>query len=166
MLKTAPAIPSGSSGSKVNPSLAEHDILCPRKQCRSRSVGFWRSQLIRICTVCHQVCEFIATIQIKHSDWLKIRSGRGILIYSAWEGLTFQVLFSAFFQNCLLQNLLCLISVHGDVITFRKHAYSNNTENFTIKKWNRSDKKFWYVSYFCSKHRLWVLVRTALQRQF
>ena len=40
---------------------------CPAffKQCRSRSVGFWRSQLIWICTVCHQVCKFIATIWIK-----------------------------------------------------------------------------------------------------
>ena len=26
---------------------------------------FWRSQLIWICTVCHQVCKFIATIWIK-----------------------------------------------------------------------------------------------------
>ena len=29
------------------------DISCLCKQCRSRSVGFWRSQLIWICTVCH-----------------------------------------------------------------------------------------------------------------
>ena len=29
------------------------DISCLYKQCRSRSVGFWRSQLIWICTVCH-----------------------------------------------------------------------------------------------------------------
>ena len=57
------------------------------KQCRSRSVGFWRSQLIWICTVCHLLCEFIRTIQIKQSDWLKIRNGCGILIYSAWQGL-------------------------------------------------------------------------------
>ena len=60
---------------------------CLCKQCRSRSVGFWRSQLIWICTVCHQVCKFIATIQTKWSDWLKIRSGCGILIYSAGQGL-------------------------------------------------------------------------------
>ena len=26
-------------------------------------------------------------------------------------------------------------------------------ENFTIKKWKFSDEKFWYFSYFCSKHR-------------
>ena len=67
--------------------LLSPDIPCLCKQCRSRSVGFWRSQLIWICTVCHQVCEFIATIRIKQSDWVKIRSGCGILIYSAGQGL-------------------------------------------------------------------------------
>ena len=61
---------------------------CLCKQCRSRSVGFFRSQLTWICTVCHSVCEFISTTWIKLSDWLKIRSGRGLLIYSAWQGLT------------------------------------------------------------------------------
>ena len=39
--------------SKINPYLAEHDMPCLNKQCRSRSVGFFRSQLIWICTVCH-----------------------------------------------------------------------------------------------------------------
>ena len=58
------------------------------KQCRSRSVGFFRSQLIWICTVCHLVCEFILTTKIEQSDWLKIRSGHGILIYSASQGLS------------------------------------------------------------------------------
>ena len=67
--------------------LLNPDIPCLCKQCRSRSVGFCRSQLIWIYTVCHSVCEFIATIQIKSSDWLIIRSGRGILIYSAGQGL-------------------------------------------------------------------------------
>ena len=37
----------------VNPCPAEPDMTCLWKQCRSRSVGFWRSQLIWICTVCH-----------------------------------------------------------------------------------------------------------------
>ena len=36
----------------------------------------------------------------------------------------------------------------------------------TKKKWKFSDKKFWYFSYFCSKHRLWVLVRTASSKRF
>ena len=30
---------------------------CLSKQCRSRSAGSWRSQLIWICTVCHLICE-------------------------------------------------------------------------------------------------------------
>ena len=37
------------------------------------------------------------------------------------------------------------------------------TENFTTKKWIFLDKKFWYFSYFCSKHRLWVPVKTTLR---
>ena len=35
--------------------LLNPDRPCLCKQCRSRSVGFWRSQLIWICTVCHSV---------------------------------------------------------------------------------------------------------------
>ena len=52
----------------------------------NRLVGFWRSQLIWICSVCHLICEFLSKTRIKWSDWLEIRSGHGILIYSAWEG--------------------------------------------------------------------------------
>ena len=61
---------------------------CLCKQCRSRSVGFWRSQLIWICTDCNQVCEFDSITLKKQSDWLKFRSGSGFLIYSAWQGLS------------------------------------------------------------------------------
>ena len=39
-------------------------------------------------------------------------------------------------------------------------------ENFTSKNWKFSDKKLWYFSFFCSKHRLRVLVRTASSRRF
>ena len=45
--------------------LLNPDMSCLCKLCRSRSVGFFRSQLIWICTVYHKVFEFIATIQIK-----------------------------------------------------------------------------------------------------
>ena len=65
--------------------LLNPDIACLFKQCRSRSVGL--SQLIWICTVCHLVCEFISTIWINESHWLKIRIGHGILIYPAGQGL-------------------------------------------------------------------------------
>ena len=71
-------------------------IPCLCKQCRSKSVSFWRSQLIWICTVCHSVCEFISTIWIKQSDWLTIRNGHGILIYSAWWGLMLSMLCNFF----------------------------------------------------------------------
>ena len=40
------------------------------------------------------------------------------------------------------------------------------TENFPTKKWKFSDKNSDIVSYFCWKHRLLVLVRTALPRRF
>ena len=55
-----------------------------------------------------------------------------------------------------------------DVIasTLRKHTYSNILKISSPKMEKNSDKKFWYFSYFCSKHRLWVLVRTALARRF
>ena len=33
--------------------------------------------------VCHLECELLSTTWIKKSDWLKIRSGCGILIYPA-----------------------------------------------------------------------------------
>ena len=45
--------------------LLNPNILCLGKQCRSRSVGFWRSQLIWICTVCHWDFEFVSTTRIK-----------------------------------------------------------------------------------------------------
>ena len=67
------------------PARMHRPCLC--RQCRSRSVGFWRSHLIWICTVCLSGYEFISTIWIKLSDWLKIWSGRVILMYSAWQGL-------------------------------------------------------------------------------
>ena len=76
----------------INPCPAEPGYTLFCKQCRSRSVGFWRSQLIWICTVCHQECKFVAAIWIKQSDWLKIKSGHGISIYSAGQGLNFILL--------------------------------------------------------------------------
>ena len=43
--------------------------------------------LIWIRTVCHSVHEYVSTTWIKSSDWLTIRNGHDILIYSAWQGL-------------------------------------------------------------------------------
>ena len=67
--------------------LLKPDMPCPCNQSRSRSVGFWR----KICTVCHISCEFISTTSIKKSNWLKIRSGCDIIIYSAWQRVTYAI---------------------------------------------------------------------------
>ena len=65
--------------------------------------------------------------------------------------------------------LQCIRSVwsessHGNLIM--KTCLFKYSENFTTKKWKFSDEKFLYFTYFWSKHRLWVLVRTALMRRF
>ena len=39
-------------------------------------------------------------------------------------------------------------------------------ENFTSKNWKVSNKNSDIFSYICSKHRLWVLVRTASPKRF
>ena len=53
---------------------------------------------------------------------------------------------------------LCFEQKYETITKTRLFKY---IENFTSKNWKFSDKKFWYFFYFCSKHRLWVLVRTA-----
>ena len=52
------------------------------------------------------------------------------------------------------------------VTSLRKRAYSNTMKISPPKTENFHIKKLRYFSYFCSKHRLWVLVRTASMRRF
>ena len=52
----------------------------------------------------------------------------------------------------------------SDAIT--KTCLYKYIENFTSKNGKFSDKNSDSFSYFCSKHRLWVLVRTASPRRF
>ena len=54
--------------------------------------------------------------------------------------------------------LLLIIDLLHIITKTRPFKY---IENFTSRNWKISDKKNWYFSYFCSKHRLWVLDRTA-----
>ena len=65
-------------------------------------------------------------------------------------------------------NVICTIpnGYAGEFSPITKTRLFKYTENFTTKKWKFLDKKFWYFSYFCSKHRLWVLIRTASARWF
>ena len=50
--------------------------------------------------------------------------------------------------------------------SLRKHAYSNTFRILPLKKWKFSDKKNLIFFMFCSKHRLFVPVRTASARRF
>ena len=52
------------------------------------------------------------------------------------------------------------------IILHYENASIQFTENFTTKNRKFSDKKFRHFSYFCSKYRLWILVRTASPRRF
>ena len=66
--------------------LLNPDISCICKQCRSWSFGFWRSQMIWICTVS---IKYMNSYQQSGSSNLigwKLE-WYGILIYSAWQGL-------------------------------------------------------------------------------
>ena len=140
-------------------------IPCQCKQCRSRSVGFCRSQLIWICTVCHSVCEFTSTVWIKKSSWLKIGSGRGILIYSTWQGLKvldtlgalsafsykgdnfYDFLFDFLHTNLLLKNRLFS----------KERIFLQGREVFTVGKtlFQKGDKTLlksylpWKCTHFC-----------------
>ena len=64
-----------------------------------------------------------------------------------------------------LNGCTCVLEqwVYG-VIT--KPCLFKYTENLTLKTENFQTKNSDIFSYFCSKHRLWVLVRTASARRF
>ena len=51
-------------------------------------------------------------------------------------------------------------------MSLRKHAYSNILKISPPKTKSFQIKILILFSYFCSKHRLWVLVRTASARRF
>ena len=64
-----------------------------------------------------------------------------------------------------LISLYCVLQLQPISFILRKHNYSNILEILPPENENFQIKKFWYFSYFCSKHRLWILVRTASSRQ-
>ena len=127
-------------------------------------------RLTWVCTVCllstAYICEGLSAFVFRlktlwrigypHSvPWWMIRLC-GWADWSACAGLT---------SNAHSTKTLCpgpfLNTTCKTVSPLRKHAYSNILKILPAKKWKFSDKVFWYFSYFCSKHRLWVLVRTA-----
>ena len=89
------------------------------------------------------------------------------LTWLHWTNFT-SLLFPAFIQSCLtfsdgsfshLSLFRAYESAPGHNIT--KTRLFKYIENFTTKNWKFSDTNSDIFSYFCSKHRLWVLVRTA-----
>ena len=72
--------------------------------------------------------------------------------------------FAEFAERKLNVTLYC--KVVSDTHYEKKKPIQIYWKFYHPKKWKFSDKKFWYFSYFCSKHRLWVLVRTASARRF
>ena len=72
------------------------------------------------------------------------------------------------FQFCILNSFtnwgpFYLIYFRHYITKTRLFKY---IENFTTKTGKFADKKLWYFSYFCLKHRLCELVRTASVRRF
>ena len=91
------------------------------------------------------------------------------------QGFCYLVIQSLDIIKCINEELAHVLdeseSVHfahaqRHLFALRKQAYSNTPKILRQNKWKFSDKKFWYFSYFYSKHRLWVLVRTASMRRF
>ena len=74
------------------------------------------------------------------------------------EGIIFQSSFAHNHEDVQNNNYYICMSL-------RKHAYSNILKILPPKNENFQIKCFYFFSYFCSKHRLWVLVRTASPRR-
>ena len=86
---------------------------------------------------------------------------------SIWQIVLYEE--SQWNRNLNVRSFMCSVfprATFADFTSLRKHTYSNIWKILQPKKGKKSDKKYWYFSYFCSKHRLWVLVRTASTRRF
>ena len=146
------------------------DIPCFCKQCRYRSVGFWRSQLIWICTVCHKVCEFIAAIRIKSSDWLLRQSQLQQATFSIYKNINLrkseEIRFSiSYVSSHIMSNLSFSDKVKkiNKILSASKLALVALSDvHPTVIRWLRFDpdhvrqhiswKWSWNIFYSCSLH--------------
>ena len=72
---------------------------------------------------------FYKKTKIKLSDWLEIRSGCGILIYSAWQGLMIVVYFTLESVCCVFWEAVCFLPLFlsitiSSIIGAHQLAYS------------------------------------------
>ena len=103
---------------------------------------------------------FLSFFQCKRS--LFITEKKVLYCLRPWTILLFAIAHK--WSNAFFHGLLNIIRIKFYIT---KTCLFKYTENFTTKnKWKFSDKKFWYFSHFCSKHRLGVLFRTASARRF
>ena len=111
-----------------------------RKSTRGHSLMNIDTAVIILCQPTHNIIIFNGSQYcIEKSRFFSIESCPGVIIL--WESLYF--LKRSITKICLFKYI----------------------ENFTIEQGKFSDKKNLIFSYF-SKHRLWVLVRTASARRF
>ena len=68
-------------------------------------------------------------------------------------------------EHAHLCSLNCTFSIRRHTPLLRKHAYSNILKILLPKNGNFQIKKL-IIFNFCTKHRLWVPVRTASMRRF
>ena len=117
-----------------------------------RKKSGWTFYQSRGVEVCHLFIMYKMICRYTHTKWCGTRSWCRMRKEKAHIILRIRIALSG-------------PSQFGD-ITLRKHAYSNILKILLPKNWKFSDKNLRYFSYYCSKHILWVLVRTASPRRF
>ena len=106
---------------------------------------------------------------------LNIRGGSDEPVHSVWSGPTLIV--DIFYCIMLSSDMRAFLPAFGINLglhhwdlghSLRKHAYPNTCilKISPPKTGSFQTKEYWYFSNFCSKHKLWVLVRTASPRRF
>ena len=102
------------------------------------------------------------------------RLGHVIVALTRYHFLLSLTLLFSKFDICvptprLVQNFCCFVSKGTDLKVIITNTCLLKYMFIAIsppKNWKSSDKNLWYFSYYCSKHRLWVLVRTSSVRRF
>ena len=68
--------------------------------------------------------------------------------------------FHSFMDSLFPRSILHFMCIRAYITKTRVFKY---IEHFTSKNWKNSDKKLWYFSYFCSKHKLWYSLEPPRQ---
>ena len=119
-----------------NPSQAEPGYALSLQTVQIQIIWFLKKPTDLDLLCLPLVCEFIATIRIKQSDWLKIRSGHGIFIYLAWQGLTYM---NMYFFLFLHENIMFWVLIRSDLVRCPQWIPKTYTFCCGIKKSN----SFW-----------------------